>query len=58
MENKLTDRITIRLSDSQVFMIHQLIKRIDCDLSQSEMIRLLIDAVYKKMLQSDIVTHK
>lgn len=50
---KLNQRRTIRISDQQALMLNQLIQKIDSSLSQSQMIRILLDVAHNRLMVAD-----
>lgn len=54
MENNLSQRITIRISYTQAMTLKKLINSIDSSLTQSDMIRILLDIVHSRFQQDDV----
>ena len=52
-KNNLNQRRTIRISDQQALMLNQLIQKIDSSLSQSQMIRILLDVAHNRLMVAD-----
>ena len=50
---KLNQRRTIRISDQQALMLNQLIQKLDSSLSQSQMIRILLDVAHNRLMVAD-----
>ena len=48
MENKLTERITIRLSYDQSKMLDMLKDKVLQDMNRSEIMRIILEAIYAK----------
>ena len=54
MRLKWQQKTEVRFSDDQATMLTDLIQKIDSNLSQSQMIRILLDVAHNRLLTADI----
>lgn len=49
MANRLKNRLSIRVDDSQLLMIRRIQEELNYNLSQSELVRNLIETLFKRL---------